>query len=48
MKLVTTKLKSGGLHEEHVVATWYLGTWNLEEERGGGGGGGEGAGGGYQ
>jgi len=25
MKLVTTKLKSGGLHEKHVVATWNLG-----------------------
>ena len=25
MKLVTTKFKSGGLHEEHVVATWNLG-----------------------
>ena len=24
-KLVTTKLKSGGLHEKHVVATWNLG-----------------------
>jgi len=22
MKLVTTELKSGGLHEKHVVATW--------------------------
>jgi hypothetical protein len=22
MKLVTTKFKSGGLHEKHVVATW--------------------------
>jgi len=22
-KLVTTKFKSGGLHENHVVATWY-------------------------
>ena len=41
MKLVTNKLKSGGLHEKHVVATW-----NLEEEGGGGeGGGGEGGGG---
>ena len=26
MKLVTTKFKSGGLHEKHVVATWNL--WN--------------------
>ena len=26
MKLVTTKFKSGGLHEKHVVATWNLGT----------------------
>ena len=25
MKLDTTKLKSGGLHEKHVVATWNLG-----------------------
>ena len=25
MKLVTTKLNSGGLHENHVVATWNLG-----------------------
>ena len=25
MKLVTTKFKSGRLHEEHVVATWNLG-----------------------
>jgi len=25
MKLVTTKFKSGGLHDEHVVATWNLG-----------------------
>ena len=25
MKLVTTKLKSGGLHEKHVVATWNFG-----------------------
>ena len=25
MKLVTTKFKSGGLHEEHVVATWNIG-----------------------
>jgi len=24
MKLVTNKLKSGGLHEKHVVATWTL------------------------
>jgi len=24
MKLVTTKFKSGGLHEKHVVATWDL------------------------
>jgi len=24
-KLVTTRLKSGGLHEKHVVATWNLG-----------------------
>ena len=26
MKLVTTKFKSGGLHEKHVVATWNLGS----------------------
>ena len=25
MKLVTTKFKSGGLHDKHVVATWNLG-----------------------
>ena len=25
MKLVTTKFKSGGVHEKHVVATWNLG-----------------------
>jgi len=25
MKLVTTRLKSGGLHEKHVEATWNLG-----------------------
>ena len=25
MKLVTTKFKSGGLHEKHVVATWDVG-----------------------
>jgi len=25
MKLVTTKFKSRGLHEKHVVATWNLG-----------------------
>jgi len=25
MKLITTKFKSGGLHEKHVVATWNLG-----------------------
>jgi len=25
MKLVTTKIKSGGLHEKRVVATWNLG-----------------------
>jgi len=27
MKLVTTKIKSGGLHEKHVVATWNLGNY---------------------
>ena len=26
MKLVTTKFKSGRLHEKHVVATWNFGT----------------------
>ena len=26
MKLVTTKFKSGGQHEKHVVATWNLGS----------------------
>jgi hypothetical protein len=26
MTLITTKLKSGGLHEKHVVATWSLGS----------------------
>ena len=25
MQLVTTKFKSGGLHEKHVVATWNVG-----------------------
>ena len=25
MKLVTTKFKTGGLHEKHVVATWNVG-----------------------
>ena len=25
MKSVTTKFKSGGLHEKHVVATWIVG-----------------------
>ena len=25
MKLVTTRFKSGGLHEKHVVANWNLG-----------------------
>ena len=25
VKLVTTRFKSGGLHEKHVVATWNLG-----------------------
>jgi len=25
MKLVTNKFKSGGLHENHVVATWNFG-----------------------
>ena len=27
--LVTNKLKSGGLHEEHVVATWNHGPTSL-------------------
>ena len=25
MKLFTTRFKSGGLHEKHVVATWNVG-----------------------
>jgi len=25
IKLVTTRFKSGGLHEKHVVATWNVG-----------------------
>ena len=25
MKFVTTRFKSGGLHEKHVVATWNVG-----------------------
>ena len=25
MKLVTTRFKSGGLHDKHVVATWNIG-----------------------
>ena len=25
MKLVTTRFKSGGLHQKHVVATWNVG-----------------------
>ena len=25
MKLVTTRFKTGGLHEKHVVATWNVG-----------------------
>jgi len=25
MKSVTTEFKYGGLHEKHVVATWYVG-----------------------
>ena len=25
MELATNKFKSGGLHEEHVLATWNLG-----------------------
>jgi len=27
MKLVTNKLKSGGLHEKHVVAAWNVGNY---------------------
>ena len=27
MKLVANKFKSGGLHEEHVVATWNFGNY---------------------
>ena len=30
MKLVTTKFKSGGLHEKHVVATWNVGNPELK------------------
>jgi hypothetical protein len=30
MKLVTTKFKSGGQHEKHVVATWNLGNQFLQ------------------
>ena len=26
MKLVTTRFKSGGLYEKHVVATWNVGS----------------------
>ena len=29
MKLVTTKFKSGGLHQKHVVATWNLSKCSL-------------------
>jgi len=25
MKLITSKFKSGGLHEKHIMATWNLG-----------------------
>jgi len=37
MNLFTTKLKSGGLHEKHVVATWNLGNhlsicWVVKKE----------------
>ena len=31
MKLVTTKFKSGGLHEKHVVATWNLTAFPLQQ-----------------
>jgi len=27
MKLVTTRFKSGGLHEKHVVVTWNFGNY---------------------
>jgi len=27
MKLVTTRFKSGGLHEKHVMATWNFGNY---------------------
>jgi len=33
MKLVTTKFKSGGLHENHVVATWNLGNHLIKLKR---------------
>ena len=39
IKLVTTKFKSGGLHEKHVVATWNLGNhlsicfWHRETKK---------------
>ena len=32
MKLVTTRFKSGGLHEKHVVATWNLGNHHHNSE----------------
>ena len=31
MKLVTTKFKSGGLHEKHVVANWNAGQRETEK-----------------
>jgi len=34
MKFVTTKFKSGGLHEKHVVATWNLGICRYERHEG--------------
>jgi hypothetical protein len=33
MNLVTTKFKSGGLHENHVVATWNVGNRLSAEDR---------------
>jgi len=33
MKLVTNRYKSGGLHEEHAVATWNLGNHRIFSAR---------------
>jgi len=33
MKLVTNRYKSGGLHEEHAVATWNLGSHRIFSAR---------------